>query len=172
MVTLPNLLLTYAATLGATTYPFTAASPNPLNADPTGDLHITPALIDSFLETLRTLDIHITLVSGSWTPADRFVAEIPASSGLNTLVLASETIYSPASLGAFTTVILDIISKSKMSKAIVAAKRVYFGVGGGVDAFKEICADCNAVAYEVPNSEDYVGGGSGVRRCLMEVQMM
>lgn len=65
-----------------------------------------------------------------------------------------------------------------MGKAMVGAKRVYFGVGGGVDSFKTECAGRGAVAYEIDNTHlgmDLDGGGrggSGVRRCLMEVQMM
>lgn len=59
-----------------------------------------------------------------------------------------------------------------MGKAMVAAKRVYFGVGGSVDAFKIECRERNAVAYEIENHGVDLGETSGVRRCLMEVQML
>ena len=59
-----------------------------------------------------------------------------------------------------------------MGKAMIAAKRVYFGVGGSVDAFKVECRERKAVAYEIENHGVDLGEASGVRRCLMEVQML
>lgn len=62
----------------------------------------------------------------------------------------------------------------------MAAKRVYFGVGGSVDAFKEAVAAGGGVTAEVQNSgiegcdralNAVIGGGGGVGRCLLEVQM-
>lgn len=69
-----------------------------------------------------------------------------------------------------------------MGKALVAAKRVYFGVGGSVDAFKEeVGGSGGAVVAEVQNSgiqgcEKGFGGpqggsGGGVGRSLLEVQL-
>lgn len=90
---------------------------------------------------------------------------------MNTLVLASETIYSPAALDGFADALVALLGRVRLGKALVAAKRVYFGVGGGVDAFKEVCAARGAVVAEVENSGVEMGSG-GVRRCLLEVQMM
>ena len=47
------------------------------------------------------------------------------------LVLSSEGIYSPKSLPQFTSVLLS----SLRGHALVASKKVYFGVGGGVTEF-------------------------------------
>lgn len=91
---------------------------------------------------------------------------------MNTLVLASETIYSPAALSTFTEALIGILKSVRIGKGMVAAKRVYFGVGGSVDAFKVECREGGAVAYEVENHGVDLGETSGVRRCLMEVQMM
>lgn len=105
---------------------------------------------------------------------------IPTHPAMSLLVLAAETIYSPTSLEAFTTTLLAILRSVKMAKAIVAAKRVYFGVGGSVDEFKGAVGDGGGVVAEVENSgiegcdRSYMGGAgrsSGVGRCLMEVQM-
>jgi protein-histidine N-methyltransferase len=92
---------------------------------------------------------------------------------MNTLVLASETIYSPSSLASFTEALVEILKRVRMGKAMVAAKRVYFGVGGSVDGFKTECSAKGAVGYEIDNSGmEKELNESGVRRCLMEVQMM
>lgn len=49
------------------------------------------------------------------------------------LVLGSETIYSPATTGLFTDVLLGALKKG--GRGLVAAKRIYFGVGGSVADF-------------------------------------
>ncbi|EKG18545.1 hypothetical protein MPH_04347 [Macrophomina phaseolina MS6] len=176
LVTLPNLLLTWASTLPADSPLFTPETPNPFHsstgpATDHGDLYLTSSLIAAFHSTLAEAPLTITLVSGSWVPAPAFLDLVPSADAMNTLVLASETIYSPAALGAFADACVGLLKRVRLGKAIVAAKRVYFGVGGGVDAFKEEAAARGAVVADVENSGVEMGQG-GVRRCLLEVQMM
>lgn len=174
LVTVPNLLLTYVSTLGAEEAPFSSDEPNPLAvADgnvrfASGDLEITPVLVAKFRQRLEECGIVVTLVSGSWLPVEKLLGLIPSAPDLDTFVLASETIYSPGSLVAFTEAMVGLLKRVKSGKAVVAAKRVYFGVGGSVDGFREECARRGCVAYEV----DFEGlESNGVRRCLVEVQM-
>jgi protein-histidine N-methyltransferase len=169
LVTLPNLLLVYKSL-----QPSFPNSPNPLadlNLDSHGDLDITPDLIKSFIDALHVTDLQLTFISGSWTPTSPFLSLIPTSRDMNTFVLASETIYSPAALANFTAALVGILREVRLGKAVVAAKRIYFGVGGSVDAFKIECAQRGAVAAEVENHGVDLGEG-GVRRCLLEVQML
>ena len=163
LVTLPNILLTWAKTTSS-------SSPEPLVASPDGDLEITPDLLSSFKTSLTETGLTLSLVSGAWSP--RLVELIPTAPSMSLLVLASETIYSPASLSSFTETLVGILQRVKMGKAMMGAKRMYFGVGGSVDAFKEECARRNAVAYEIDNHGVEGLDGHGVRRCLLEVQMM
>jgi protein-histidine N-methyltransferase len=67
---------------------------------------------------------------------------------------------------------MGILKRVRVGKGIVAAKRVYFGVGGGSDQFKRECAELGAVVSDVENHGVDVGTGTGVRRCLLEVQML
>ncbi|KAL1304310.1 hypothetical protein AAFC00_000713 [Neodothiora populina] len=171
LVTLPNLLLTWA--LHTTTTPEALVDPTS-SLDNSGDLELSPALLSAFTSSLAEIGIHLTFLSGPWSPA--LSSLIPASAPeMGTLILASETIYSPASTSAFVTLLISLLSRVKMAKAIVAAKRVYFGVGGSVDALKVECAERGAVAYEVENSGvkgvDRGIEGGGVGRALVEVQM-
>ncbi|ORY12404.1 hypothetical protein BCR34DRAFT_299818 [Clohesyomyces aquaticus] len=169
LVTVPNLLLAYAATLPATDAPFSVEAPNPLadeRAD-AGELYITPEFLKAFRSTLSSLGLGLTIISGSWLPVPALLSLIPSTAELNTFVLASETIYSPASLLAFTEAMSALLKRVKSGKAIVAAKRVYFGVGGSVDGFRLECANRGLVAYEM----EFEGLEEGVRRCLVEVQM-
>jgi protein-histidine N-methyltransferase len=174
LVTLPNLLLTYASTVPEHALPFSQEQPNPLynlSSSSKGELDITPALLSSFTTALANADIHLALVSGSWSPMQPFLSLIPTDLSMNTLALASETIYSPSAMESFAQALVGVLGTVRLGKAIVAAKRVYFGVGGGTDQFKRICAELGAVVADVENYEADLGAG-GVRRCLLEVQMM
>ncbi|KAF2665048.1 hypothetical protein BT63DRAFT_83729 [Microthyrium microscopicum] len=174
LVTLPNLLLTFASTLPANSEAF-LDSQNPLanlGSNSGGDLEITAALKDCFVQTLSTMPLTLTFISGSWSPATPFLDLIPTSSQMNTLVLASETIYSPSALKSFTTALVGMLRRVRIGKAMIAAKRFYFGVGGSIDAFKIECSEQGAVGYEIENHNVDLGEGEGVRRCLLEVQML
>ena len=163
LVTLPNLLLTWASTL---------SEPQILDpeAESTGDLDLTPSLLDAFTASLASNGINLHFLSGPWSPA--LASLIPASSPeAGTLVLAAETIYSPASTLAFTNLLVTLLQRTKMAKAMIGAKRMYFGVGGSVDGLKEACRELGAVAYEVENHGVPGMGEGGVGRALVEVQM-
>lgn len=169
LVTLPNLVLAWAAALEAEESSRLFPEGNPLSdEDEHGDLYISTHLLDAFKAHLKTTGIQVNLLSGSWIPTETFLDLVPSAPELNTFILGSETIYSPASLSAFAETIVALMKRVKTGKALVAAKRVYFGVGGSVDAFRQECSERGAVAYEM----DFEGLESGgVRRCLLEVQM-
>jgi protein-histidine N-methyltransferase len=169
LVTLPNLLLTWASTLDEEkSKTIFGEEANPLlTTAENGDLYLTPSLLTAFKSHLSSLGIILTLLSGSWDPVPHLLDLIPSDPALNTFILASETIYSPSSLAAFTEAMVALMKRVKTGKAIVAAKRVYFGVGGSVDEFRGECARRGCVAYEM----EFEGLEAGVRRCLVEVQM-
>jgi protein-histidine N-methyltransferase len=174
LVTVPNLLLTWVATLSAEASGnlFPDKTGNPLlGPEENGELYLTPEILTAFKNALSATGITITLISGSWTPIPTLLSLIPCSPDLNTFVLGSETIYSPASLEAFTDAIVALMSRVKTGKTVVAAKRVYFGVGGSVDGFRTACAERGCVAYEMEFEGLGGEGEGGVRRCLVEVQM-
>ncbi|KAF1809667.1 hypothetical protein P152DRAFT_402996 [Eremomyces bilateralis CBS 781.70] len=177
----PNLFLTYCSTLPATEHPFSESEPNPLanlnDADPdeewqTEDLIVTEALKEMFLANLSESGVHLTLISGSWCPPSPFLSLFPtngASAKLNTFVVASETIYSIPSLKTFSAVLMDTLRPVSMGKAIIAAKKVYFGVGGGVQEFRQEIGHGGGVAWEIVDF-DLGQDAGGVGRCLLEVQ--
>ncbi|KAF3002611.1 hypothetical protein E8E13_008732 [Curvularia kusanoi] len=170
LVTLPNLLLAWVALLDAEENTRLLPEGNPLQdaEEGHGDLYLTPQILEAFKERLVSVGVTLNLLSGSWTPVERFLELVPSTPELDTFVLGSETIYSPASLSAFAETIVALMGRVKTGKTVVAAKRVYFGVGGSVDAFREECANRGAVAYEMEFEGLETGG---VRRCLLEVQM-
>jgi protein-histidine N-methyltransferase len=175
LVTVPNLLLAW---IGALTEEEEAKlfegveGGNPLkNGEDNGELYINPELLAAFRGVLASTGITLTLISGSWIPTPSFLALVPSTQELDTFILGSETIYSPASLRAFTAAIAALMQRVRTGKTVVAAKRVYFGVGGSVDGFRQECAEKGCVAYEVDFEGLGAEGEGGVRRCLVEVQM-
>lgn len=161
LTTLPNLLLTWATTTSPPLISPTSPEQN--------DLELTPSLLASFRSTLKSTNINLTFLSGSWSPA--LASLIPLSAPeMGTLILAAETIYSPAATEAFVEILIPLLKRVKMAKAMVAAKKFYFGVGGSVDGLKEACAREGAVAYEIEN-HGVPGLEDGVGRALVEVQM-
>ena len=90
---------------------------------------------------------------------------------MNTLILASETIYSWSAGPVFTRTLVDILraceERGGTGRALVAAKKVYFGVGGGVELFLREVRKLGAevgVVWETGTEE-----GGGVSRCVVEV---
>lgn len=160
LVTLPNLILTWCLAQG------TLATE--------GELEITDALKASFTQQLQAQGLNLLFVAGGWSPAADFASLVPSDPSMNTFILASETIYSPSSLSTFTEALVGLLRRVRMGKAMVAAKRVYFGVGGSVDSFKREASQRGAVAYDIDNHHLNMdmGDSGGVKRCLMEVQMM
>ena len=160
LATIPNILLNYQ--LG-----------DDVERDESGgDSEAFDELGQNFLDFLHRCNVAIRAISGSWGPGFSAMA-LPESSetSKDVLILASETIYSPASTRAFTQTLLDLLRRSEeaggKARALVAAKRVYFGVGGSVDDFLNVLRELGGEAKVVWTTE---GLGNGVGRCILEVK--
>ncbi|KAL8678570.1 MAG: hypothetical protein Q9186_005073 [Xanthomendoza sp. 1 TL-2023] len=158
LATIPNILLTWAR------------ASNLISSEP-GDLDITSDVLLSFRQALTERNVVIRALSGSWGSEFSSQAIPESAEGLeDVLILASETIYSPKSTLAFTETLLDLMRKSQegggRATALVAAKKVYFGVGGGVDEFLYVMKELGGAGEIVWSTE---GMGSGVGRCILEV---
>ncbi|MCJ1388084.1 hypothetical protein MMC18_000928 [Xylographa bjoerkii] len=176
LATIPNLLLTFVSAQSV-------SQPWPDQ----GDLEIFPALTSNFATALQSLGIHISTISGAWgSPFVKLLSEADIGRRTNdadaaavqrltlTLILASETIYSPSSIRAFTQTVLALLEANcagPADRAIawLAAKRVYFGVGGGVDEFLAVLAEMGGYGRCVWDSSEAEGAGHGVGRCILEV---
>ena len=128
--TISNLFLTWCA------------SSSLLSDSAEDDIELTPQLTDRFLKDLANRNITINALSGPWGPD--FLDLLPQISNdvekkVTTMVLASETIYSLTTLIPFTQTLISIIRTAIRNGGsafgMVAAKQVYFGVGGGVEDF-------------------------------------
>ncbi|ORY58671.1 hypothetical protein BCR35DRAFT_271137 [Leucosporidium creatinivorum] len=167
LITLPNLLLTYAQHLTIPP-PSSVASeadedpiPTPTFTDP-GELDVTPSFLESFDTLLKTENIQLVFSEGDWSGMK--VAEGEEYD----LVLTSETIYSVPSLPS----LLDLLEASckKETRCLVACKRIYFGVGGGELEFRRRVEERGAEVETVWGEGDGKGKSTGVGRVVMSVK--
>ncbi|KAJ5092187.1 hypothetical protein NUU61_007057 [Penicillium alfredii] len=170
LVTLPNLILTWRNCLSQQSV--SSESEQDPSQTVEDELDVTPELLDEFKTDLAQRGITVDFISGAWSP--EFVDFVLSASGVaerRTLVLASETIYSPASLTAFSETLLALLrrsnSASTRSRALVAAKKVYFGVGGGVDEFLAVLRNTSADELDVEQKLDVQSEGVG--RVVLEI---
>lgn len=142
------------------------------NGDGTGqededDLEVSEQMVQKALETLEDLSIEIDFISGAW--GTEFLSLLNSNldgEKPHVLVLASETIYSPESLQSFTETALKLLRDAgERSAALVAAKKVYFGVGGGVAEFEDELARQGGFAETVFDLK-----GAGVGRVILDVK--
>lgn len=173
LVTFPNLLLTWNYIVSAQGTPLSAESLSPEDGDTEDELlEISPELVASFQRDLERQGITVEFVSGAWSP--EFV-DLVFSSGeqsrSDALILASETIYSPASLQAFSETLLALLRRPAQegfsSQALIAAKKVYFGVGGGVDEFLAVVGGISGGNLRVQERLDVKSEGVG--RVILEI---
>lgn len=155
--------------MATTEYHDTHAERPRTDVESSGEVEITPSLLERFVAELKCKTMTLNFLSGPWSP--KLADFIPSSaSDMGSVILAAETIYSPASTVAFVDLLAILLKRVKMAKAMIGAKRMYFGVGGSVDGLKEACREKDAVAYEIEN-HGVSGMDKGVGRALIEVQL-
>ena len=98
-------------------------------------------------------------VAGDWGDLDAFVSAQSAD-----VVLAAETIYSTASYERHVR-LLRRAMREPDGEALIAAKRYYFGVGGGTDAFRAAIERAHP-DMTVETVESFSDGASNVREIL------
>lgn len=128
LVTLPNLIINWASTLDPEKlYQLSNIEGQPLQND---ELLLTPLLLETFVDSLHSANISITFISGSW---GRSFAETIKQFNVD-YIISSETIYSVETLPVVAETVLDVLLNGK-GTSLIAAKNIYFGVGGSVIEF-------------------------------------
>lgn len=186
LATAPNLLLNYAQqrqlvdSLSSSSSSSSAApgqdslDEGDLDMDDLGDGYIARVEKD-----LGGRNLSIDFVSGGWGPDFVNLVLPPPSTSTpadprlprtNLLILASETIYSPAATAIFADTVIRLLRRHRdlyeagSARAWIAAKKVYFGVGGGVDDFKHQVQILGGVVTVLSETSD-----TGVGRTILEV---
>lgn len=163
LITFPNVLLAWYLSPASLSYRESAADPlPPVEPAQPNELPITPSLTEAFRTSLLLLNIKIRFFYGSWDSFD-----LSRANGKYDVVLTSETIYRTDSLGSLVQLLSDACAEddslAKMTEAklslapsqngsptslcLVAAKVLYFGVGGGVSDFIHAVEDPDIYSY-------------------------
>ncbi|KAH9179042.1 hypothetical protein EDB89DRAFT_2063142 [Lactarius sanguifluus] len=119
-----------------------------------GGLTVTPALLAAFKTSLDAHRVCLRFFSGGWTSLR---AHWGASPPPYDIVLASETIYRTEALRPFLGVLRAAIAGSGVTLCLVAAKVLYFGVGGGVREFVRVVEDEGGTVHTVWEHREGVG---------------
>ncbi|GAO14751.1 hypothetical protein UVI_02028380 [Ustilaginoidea virens] len=174
LVTLPNLILTWALYHRQRIPVLQDAFSLP------GELELTPIVLETFETYLSTHGIQLSFLSGGWSPD--FVQLLyqepgPCNDDSSaseaspvTMLLGAETIYSPFALQAFAEMVLSVLHREKSmfsahASAWIAAKRLYFGVGGSLDDFVDRIEARGVTVSTVREETD--GVRRGVVRCVL-----
>ncbi|KDQ63440.1 hypothetical protein JAAARDRAFT_169261 [Jaapia argillacea MUCL 33604] len=188
LVTLPNIILAWYFSPLSHVYKsqHPSTEPHPLISTPS-DISLPHTLQSAFLSSLHSHNIQIRFFSGSWSTfhTDRKYD----------VVLTSETIYRAESLPSLVRLLSDACadvksadvgvyvdvemtgSRSNGSLCLVAAKLVYFGVGGGVEEFLKAVGALSSNKGQSVQSDGGKGGKvetvwekqGGVARKIMHV---
>ncbi|KAF7357921.1 hypothetical protein MVEN_00838500 [Mycena venus] len=134
LITFPNIILAWYMSPSSAEY--RAVDPDDVEcppADPTvsGELAITPALKSAFTASIAKLGISLAFFSGSW---ESLTTHLQSGEAKHDIVLTSETIYRAEALPALIQLLHQACADSE-PMCLVAAKVLYFGVGGGVSEF-------------------------------------
>jgi protein-histidine N-methyltransferase len=170
LVTLPNFVLAWAL------HHKDSFDAIPALADAfslEGEVELPLAVLDAFVEYLAAHQIELLFFSGGWGEefAGMVRAGVAASvgGGGDLLVLGSETIYSPFALRGFADTVFQLLRAAKQgagessAACIVAAKRLYFGVGGSLDDFVDLARSMDADVAGLREETE------GVRRGVVQV---
>lgn len=158
LCTTANVLLTVLLASGS-------IPPSALTQGDDQELDVTPEVINSCICVLEEACITVNLISGSWSAnfVDLVRKQESSSRSQHYLVLASETIYDTDNLDIFAQTVLDLITTkgSCNSTAYIAAKKMYFGVGGGVREFEDSLRRVGGLLRPCEDVEG-VGVGRGI----------
>lgn len=130
-----------------------------------GSIDVSEDLFRDCHKLWRQVGVSFSFISGPW--GTEFVDATTTSITerySNVLILASETIYDLKSLPEFTDTVINLLrAHGQSSRAWIAAKKLYFGVGGGVDAFLKEVELRGGTIKEIINIK------RGVSRVVLEV---
>ncbi|KAG4439597.1 hypothetical protein IFR05_004945 [Cadophora sp. M221] len=156
LVTLPNILLSWAQ----------VTRKNSWEAE--GELDLDEEVIKEFRASLESHHVRLSFFSGAWSPEFvGLVKEDMSSHASRLTIIGAETIYSPAALKSFAETLMSLLENMPDDDRIslVAAKKVYFGVGGSMEDFCEMVRLHSAAVDQIREESD------GVRRAVVEVKM-
>ena len=132
-----------------------------------GEFDLDSELIEEFTTSLDSSNTNLSFFSGAWSSEFvQLVEQQMASQPDDLTIVGAETIYSPAALRSFAETLMALLQgeSGRKKTALVAAKKVYFGVGGSIADF------CDSVRAKGGSVEQIREELDGVRRAVIEVK--
>ncbi|KIK77220.1 hypothetical protein PAXRUDRAFT_835059 [Paxillus rubicundulus Ve08.2h10] len=168
LVTMPNVVLAWYNSPAANEY---RNSESYESTD--SELNMTPQLFSAFKTSLGNYGVNLRFFAGSWDTFD-----LSSTGGRYNLVLTSETIYHLKSLfslirlmrGACVAPLGDVSEDVHQYLCLVAAKTVYFGVGGGIAEFVRCVEEMTSEKATRSQVEVVWDKSIGVSRKVMSVR--
>ena len=170
LVTLPNFIVAWALQQRGKN----EALQESFSSD--GELELGENVLGAFNSFLNENGISLCFLSGGWSP--EFVDLLYSLDTLphgpddaQTLIMGAETIYSPFALSSFTETLFSMLQRerseqrSQLAVAVIAAKRLYFGVGGSLDDFVEKIESLGVLVSLM--REETEGVRRGVVKCAL-----
>ncbi|CDO95507.1 unnamed protein product [Kluyveromyces dobzhanskii CBS 2104] len=175
LVSVPNMIIAWAKTV-LTEKQWselqTTEVPNiPINSD---ELLLTCKLLEAFKSHLLSRNISFSFISGSWgRQFMNVLSDHKLTSSTNTLILTAETIYQPDTLPVITETLIELILNYKKFsvpvKCLLAAKDIYFGVGGSIVEFEEYITK-RISADTLPLSLSKFKVNAGLKRSIVLIE--
>ena len=172
LVTLPNLIITWAKTVLTEDEWISLQRSSDENVAIVGDeLLLTTNLLQAFMDDLSARKIKINLISGSWGRVFSNLVRQHLTPTRPLLVFSSETIYQPENLPVVAETLLDLYQGDNRTstKALVAAKDIYFGVGGSVIEFESYLRR-RLTESNLPITFDTFKVNSNLKRSIVALQ--
>lgn len=172
LVTLPNLIITWAKTVLTEDEWISLQRSSDENVAIVGDeLLLTTNLLQAFMDDLSARKIKINLISGSWGRVFSNLVRQHLTPTRPLLVFSSETIYQPENLPVVAETLLDLYQGDNRTstKALVAAKDIYFGVGGSVIEFESYLRK-RLTESNLPITFDTFKVNSNLKRSIVALQ--
>lgn len=146
LVSIPNLIVSWAKTVISNEQWIELQASEDSNIPIASDeLLLTEKLLEAFKSDLEFRNVSFSFISGSWGRKFMDVLiEHKATPLSNTLILTAETIYQPDTLPVISETLIELIVDNKKNsypvKCLLAAKDIYFGVGGSIVDFENYIA--------------------------------
>lgn len=146
LASLPNLVITWAKNILSQEQLSALQKSNDesmrINED---EIVLTEKLLEAFFSDMEARNLKIHFISGTWGRQFSNLVHSLANPQKGLLLLTSETIYQPDHLPIIAETLLDLKQnyKNVNVETLVAAKDIYFGVGGSILEFERYLTQKN-----------------------------
>lgn len=172
LVTVPNLIITWAKSVLTDEHWVHLQQSNDTSIPVKDDeLLLTPQLLEAFYKDIQARNISIILISGSWGRLFSHLVSLEMTASKGILLLTAETIYQPDNLPVVAETVLNVIlsKTSTKVKALVAAKDIYFGVGGSIIEFEKYLSEAIR-SKSLPVSFHTYKVNAGLKRSIISIE--